>query len=296
MDDVVIVGGSFAGLAAALQLGRARRAVTVLDTGENRNRFAGHSHGLLGHDHKSPAEILALARGQLARYPSIRLRQARALQVDGAPDAFTLHVDQGDPVMARRVLLSYGLVDQMPPIPGFAQCWGKSIVPCPFCDGFEVADRHWGLLWSGDHSQHLAALYALWTDRRTVFTDGHALSPEVRADLLARGVALVEGKVTAIVHQAGQLSSVVLDTGETVAIDVLFAHPRFAPSASLHQGLGLDMLDNPLGQVVATDERRQTSVSGIYAAGDLANPMASVTLASSGGAMAGIFALQSMLS
>ena len=295
MDDVIIIGGSFAGLAAALQLGRARRKVTVLDTALPRNRFAAHSHGLLGHDHKSPLDILATARQQLARYPTVRLLAARADTISGAIDDFSVATDDGTSLAARRLLLSYGVTDQMPAIPGFAECWGKSVVPCPYCDGFEVAGRHWGLLWSGPQAHHAVALFLDWTDQLTVFADGHDIAPDIRADLAARNVGLVDGRLTRITHQAGALSTLDLDTGRQVAVDVLFAHPRNRPSAGLHEALGLETVDGPMGIVLKVDERRQTSVPGIYAAGDLANPMASVTLASSNGAMAGIFAQQSML-
>src|SRR5439155_22435328 len=135
MDDVIIIGGSFAGLAGALQLGRARRKVTVLDTGLPRNRFAGHSHGLLGHDHKPPLDILAEARQQLARYPTIKLVSARAESVSGAIDGFNVLTSDGESLGARRLILSYGVADQMPDVPVFAESWGTSIVPCPYCDG-----------------------------------------------------------------------------------------------------------------------------------------------------------------
>lgn len=295
MDDVIIIGGSFAGLAGALQLGRARRKVTVFDTGLPRNRFAEHSHGLLGHDHQPPLEILALARSQLARYPTVRLVNLRAEAIAGSIDDFVVTTSDGDNHKARRLVLAYGVADQMPVTPGFAECWGKSIVPCPYCDGFEVAGQHWGLLWSGAHSQHAIALYHDWTDRLTVFADGHEIAADIRADLVRRNVTLVDGKVTAIEHLDGRLSAIVLDSGGRVAVDVLFAHPRNAPSAALHQGLGLAVDTFPLGVALKLDDRRQTSVPGIYAAGDLANPMASVTLATSSGAMAAIFAQQSMI-
>src|SRR5438445_570935 len=135
MDDVIIIGGSFAGLAGALQLGRARRKVTVLDTGLPRNRFAGHSHGLLGHDHKPPLEILAEARQQLARYPTIRLVNARADSISGAIDDFSILTGDGESLGARRLILSYGVADQMPDVPGFAEGWGTSIVPCIYAAG-----------------------------------------------------------------------------------------------------------------------------------------------------------------
>ena len=296
MDDVIIIGGSFAGLAAALQLGRARRKVTVLDTGLPRNRFAGHSHGLLGHDHKPPLDILAEARQQLARYPTVRLVNARADSISGAIDDFSVATGDGENLAARRLILSYGVVDQMPDVPGFAEGWGRSIVPCPYCDGFEVADQHWGLVWSGPQSHNQVRLFHDWTDRLTVFADGRDIPSDVRADLARRAISVIDGRIAEIGHHGSHSAIAVLDTGSKVSVDILFAHPRNRPSASLHQSLGLATVDTPLGTVLKVDERRETSMPGIFAAGDLTNPMLpSVTTASWQGAMAGIFAQQSML-
>ncbi|MET4691885.1 NAD(P)/FAD-dependent oxidoreductase [Sinorhizobium fredii] len=296
MDDVIIVGGSFAGLAAALQLGRARRKVTVLDTGLPRNRFAGHSHGLLGHDHKPPLDILAEARRQLVRYPTVSLVNARADSISGTIDDFTVRTGDDESLVARRLILSYGVTDQMPNVPGFAESSGTSIVPCPYCDGFEVADQHWGLVWSGTQSHNQVRLFHDWTDRLTVFADGHDIPPDTRADLERRNTPIVDGRITEITRHGGHNPTLKLNVGPDVAVDILFAHPRNKPSASLHESLGLATVDTPLGIVLKVDERRETSMPGIYAAGDLANPlMASVTTASWQGAMAGIFAQQSML-
>ncbi|WP_431100844.1 NAD(P)/FAD-dependent oxidoreductase [Roseateles noduli] len=296
MNDVIIIGGSFAGLAAALQLGRAGRKVTVLDTGLPRNRFAGHSHGLLGHDHKPPLDILAEARRQLARYPAIKLVNAKADSVAGAIDDFSVVTGDGESFRARRVVLSYGVADQMPDVPGFAESWGTSIVPCPYCDGFEVAGQHWGLVWSGPPSHQSAKLFGDWTDKLTMFADGHYIAPDIQADLARRKIPVVDGRIIEIAHRNGHISTVNLDTHGNVAVDVLFAHPRNKPSAGLHESLGLVTVDTPAGIALRVDERRQTSMPGIYAAGDLATPfLPSVTQASWQGAMAGIFAQQSML-
>jgi thioredoxin reductase len=296
MDDIIIIGGSFAGLAAALQLGRARRKVTVLDTGLPRNRFAGHSHGMLGHDHKPPLDILAEARQQLERYPAIRLVNARADSISGEIDDFSVLSADGESLGARRLILSYGIVDQMPEVPGFAEGWGKSIVPCPYCDGFEVAALHWGLVWSGPQSHNQARLFLDWTDRLTVLTDGHDIAPDIRADLARRGIMVVDGRIAEIAHHGDHGAVVRLDNGSTISVDIIFAHPRNKPSASLHDLLGLATVETPLGIVLKVDERRETSVPGIYAAGDLTNPqLPSVTTAAWQGAMAGIFAQQSML-
>jgi thioredoxin reductase len=296
MNDVIIIGGSFAGLAAALQLGRARRKVVVLDTGLPRNRFAGRSHGLLGHDHKPPLDILAEARQQLARYPTIRLINARADSISGVIDDFSVLTADGESLGARRLILSYGVVDQMPNVPGYAEGWGTSIVPCPYCDGYEVAGQHWGLIWSGSQSHNQVRLFHDWTERLTVFADGHEIPPDIRADLERRNTPVIEGRITAVARLQGHGATVKLDTGPDVAVDILFAHPRNKPSANLHEALGLTTIDTPLGIVLKVDERRETSMPGIYAAGDLTNPLIpSVTTASWQGAMAGIFAQQSML-
>ena len=296
MDDVVIVGGSFAGLASALQLGRARRKVTVLDTGLPRNRFAGRSHGVLGHDHKPPQDILVEARAQLSRYPTVKLVSARAENIGGAIDDFSVTVDDGRCFAARRVILSYGVTDLLPEVPGFVEGWGRSIVPCPYCDGFEVADRHWGVVWSGRQTHNHLRLYQHWTGTMTLFADGHDIAPDIRTDLAQRNIAVVEGRIAAFVRNGDHASTVVVEGGQKTEVDILFAHPRTAPSAGLHHALGLAMVETPLGVVVKVDDRRETSMPGVYAGGDLANPlMPSVTVASSQGAMAGIAVQQSML-
>ncbi len=296
MNDVIVIGGSFAGLAAALQLGRARRQVTVLDTNLPRNRFAGHSHGLLGHDHKPPLDILAESRLQLARYPAIKLVKTRAEGILGTIDDFSVLTADGERLGARRLILSYGVVDHVPSIPGFAECWGKSVVPCPYCDGFEVAGQHWGLVWSGPQSHSQARLFLDWTDRLTVITDGHDIPPDIRVNLEHRNISVVDGRMVEIAHHGGQITTVNLDTGSKVAVDILFAHPQNRPSANLHESIGLTTVVTPAGITLKVDERRQTSVPGIYAAGDLTTPfLPSVTQAMSQGAMAGIFAQQSML-
>ncbi|MDY4323041.1 NAD(P)/FAD-dependent oxidoreductase [Pectobacterium brasiliense] len=296
MNDVIIIGGSFAGLAAALQLGRARRKVTVLDTGLPRNRFADHSHGVLGHDHKPPVDILTDARQQLARYPTVKLVSARAESVSGVIDDFSVLTGDGENLRARRLILSYGVADQIPTVPGFAEGWGSSIVPCPYCDGFEVAGRHWGLVWSGPQSHNYAKLYHDWTDTLTVFANGHDIPADIRADLAHRGIPVVDGRIVEIDHDASHNATVRLDAVPPVAVDILFSHPRNKPSARLHESLGLATVDTPLGIALKVDERRETSMPGIYAAGDLANPsMHSVTTAAWQGAIAGISAQQSML-
>jgi thioredoxin reductase len=294
MDDVIIVGGSFAGLSAALQLGRARRQVTVLDTGLNRNRFAREAHSLLGHDGRSPRELLQLARGQLAAYPTVRLVDARAEHAGGTINALRVETDAG-PMESRRLILSYGVTDMLPPIEGLRECWGRSVLHCPYCHGFEFARQRWGLLYAGPMSLHAVTLYGDWTDRLTVFLDGQTPASEEREALLARGVQIVEGKVASLRHGGGMIEAVALDDGREHPVDALFAHFKVRPSAELHLQLGLALEEGFAGPFVRVDERQATSVPGVFAAGDLSRAMHALSFAAAGGNMAGVGAHQSLL-
>jgi len=295
MDDVIIVGGSFAGLTAAMQLGRARRKVTLLDSGLPRNRFAAHSHGVLGHDGKAPGEILAAGRAELAAYPSVRIINTKAVAASGAIDDFSITSDDGETLHARRLVLSYGITDQFPDLPGFAESWGKSVLHCPYCHGFEVGDQRLGLLYVAPFSLHMASLLLDWSQDLTLFADGKDIPAEDRDRLADRGVTIIDPKVTALENTAGQLSAIAVADGRSIGLDALFAHPGNAPSANLHAQLGVEMVETPLGLATKLLERQLTSVPGIYAGGDLASGMQSVPLALSSGSMAGVAAHQSML-
>lgn len=295
MQDVIIVGGSFAGLTAAMQLGRARRKVTVLDTGRNRNRYASHAHNILGHDGVPPGELLDAARKQVLGYPTVDLIEAKAIDVSGEPDNFAVATDGGDTINARRLILSYGIADEFPDIPGFVDCWGKTVIHCPFCHGYEVADKRWGLLYSSPMSLHGPALYANWTDDITLVLDGHHIIEEERHKLDRRGVRIVDGRLAAIHHNGGQVTGITLDDGTELGLDALYAHPRNRPSSDLHTRLGLEMKDTPTGTMITVGDMQATSRPGIYAAGDLAMAMHSVTFATNSGSLAAMGALQSML-
>ena len=295
MQDVIIIGGSFAGLTAAMQLGRARRKVTVLDTGLNRNRYAEHAHNIFGHDGTPPGDLLATARQQVQFYPTVQLIGTRAQLVTGEPDDFRITTADGETIAGRRLILSYGIVDEMPDIPGFAQCWGKTVIHCPFCHGYEVAGKRWGLLYSSPMSLHGPTLYANWTDDITLILDGHEIPEEERDKLEKRGVKLENAKLAGITHDQGEVRSVTLGDGTEIGLDALYAHPRNRPSADLHAQLGLDMKDTPTGTMIAIGDMQAASRPGIFAAGDLVTGMHSVTFANNTGSLAAMGALQSMM-
>lgn len=295
MQDIVIIGGSFAGLTAAMQLGRARRKVTVLDTGFNRNRYAAEAHNVLGHDGTPPGELLARARSQVQAYPTVNLVAARAVSVSGAPDAFAVTTEDHGVFSGRRLILSYGIVDDMPAIPGFAESWGRTVIHCPFCHGYEVAGKPWGLLYASPFSLHMPALYSNWTDALTLLLDGHAIPDDERQKLERRGVRIEAGKLVSIKQVNGIVEGVTLEDGKQIELAALYAHPRNRPSADLHAQLGLETKETPTGIMVAVGDMQATSRPGIFAAGDLATPMHSVTFAAYAGSMAAMGALSSML-
>ncbi|CAN7572575.1 NAD(P)/FAD-dependent oxidoreductase [Devosia sp. LjRoot3] len=295
MQDVIIIGGSFAGLTAAMQLGRARRKVTVLDTGLNRNRYASHAHNIFGHDGTPPGDLLTAARAQVAHYPTVKMIEARAIGVSGEPDNFVVTTASGDTISGRRLILSYGIVDEFPAIPGFAESWGKTVIHCPFCHGYEVAGTRWGLLYSSPMSLHGPVLYANWTDDITLILDGHAIVDEERSKLEKRGVRIVDGKPSTIHHDAGRIFGVTMQDGARIDLEALYAHPRNRPSADLHLQLGLDTKETPTGIMLAVGDMQLTSRPGIFAAGDLVTGMHSVTFANNTGSLAAMGALQSIM-
>lgn len=294
--DAIVVGGSVAGLAAALQLARARRRVLVLDTGYPRNRFAHASHGFLGQDGQSPTAILAKARSEVLAYPTAEFRaeQATGAREDG--DEFELALAPGSTVRARRLVLATGVVDELPDIPGLLGRWGKSVVHCPYCHGYEVADRRLGVLAVGEHSLHLAHLLPDWSANVTLFTNGAVeLDAAQRAALVARGVRIDDRRVSALVGNAPDLEGVRLDDRSIVPLDALFTSSRTRMASPLAEQLGCGFEEGPSGLVIRTDAQKETTVAGVFAAGDAARAFANVSLAVADGAMAGIAAHRSLV-
>lgn len=295
--DVIVVGGSFAGLSAALQLGRARRRVLVVDTGLPRNRFSHAAHGVLGHDGRAPAEILEAARAQLRAYATVEHRASeeavRAREHDGL---FEVTLASGHVARARRLVLATGIVDELPDMPGLRERWGVTVLHCPYCHGFEVADGRLGVLAMAAPNIHQALLLPDWSAHVTLFTDGtFAPDAEQRAALEARGVAIEPRPVEAIVGDLPALAGVRLRDGAVVALDALFTASRTRMASPLAEQLGCAFDDGPFGPVIRTDERRETTVPGVYAAGDAARVPHNVTWASADGVTAGIAAHQSLV-
>jgi len=293
--DAVVVGGSFAGLAAALQLARARRRVLVVDAGRPRNRFARTSHGFLGQDGRPPGLILDTARKQLLAYPTAECRpgEVAAGRVHEAGTELTLA--SGEAVVARRLVLATGVIDELPPLPGLRERWGVTVLHCPYCHGYEVAGRRLGVLATSELSIHQALLVPDWSDDVTLFTnDVLSLDADQRAALASRRVRVCERPVVDLLGDVQELTGVRLQDGEVIPVDALFIGPRTRLASPLAEQLGCELYDGPLGPVIRTDERKETTVRGVYAAGDAARFPHTVSWAVADGVMAGIGAHQSL--
>ncbi|MCK9553321.1 NAD(P)/FAD-dependent oxidoreductase [Aquamicrobium sp.] len=292
--DVIIVGGSYAGMAAALQLVRARRSVLVIDAGQRRNRFAAHSHGFLSQDGSSPDEIVRTAREQLIAYPDLTWVDGRATSAAGEIERFSVTTETGGNYRARRLILATGVVDTLPDVPGLQELWGRNVFHCPYCHGFETNKGQLGVLAVSAMSMHQALMIPDWG--RTTFFTNSKFEPDAEqlAALSARDVS-VERATVERVSGKGETISVHLEDGRTVELAGLFTMPRTDTASPIAEQLGCAFEDGPLGAFIRVDAMKATSVPGVYAAGDNATMAGSVTFAVADGARAGTSAHQSII-
>ena len=292
MHEVIIVGGSYAGLAAGLQLARARRDVLIVDAGERRNRFAAHSHGFLTQDGTEAAEIAAIARRQVAAYPNVAWRDARATTASGTKDDFTVTLATGEMVRGRRVILSLGVRDTLPEIPGLAERWGRSVFHCPYCHGYELGDGPIGVLAAAPTSIHHAQMLTDW-GRTTYLLNGSPMPADAElADLARRGASVEPAPIRRIF---GDTADVELADGRVLPFKGLFTATHTTPQSGLASDLGCEITEFPTGTHIASDAMRATTVPGVFACGDASRPFGSVTIAVGDGAMAGTAAHRSLL-
>lgn len=293
--DVIVIGGSFAGLSAALQLVRARRRVLVVDAGQPRNRFARASHGFLGHDREAPASLIQHARSQVLSYPTAQFIVGEATEARERAGELEVALASGAIHHTRRLILATGVVDELPDLPGLRERWGATVLHCPYCHGFEVASRRLGVLATGPTAVHQALLLPDWSEEVTLFTNALVTPDDAQmAALEARGVRVETEPVTALLGDAPRLHGVRLGDGRVVALDALFTASRTRQASPLAEQLGCAFDDGPFGPVIRTGERKETTVPGVFAAGDAARPTHNATWASSDGVTAGIGAHQSL--
>lgn len=282
--EVIIIGGSYAGLSAAMSLGRASRRTLVIDAGRPCNRQTPHSHNFLTRDGETPAAIAATAREQVLRYPAIRFENDTVAGILKSGNNFTLKTESGATYIAKKILLATGVYDIMPNIKGFAECWGISIIHCPYCHGYEVKGEKTAVLANGDMAYHYAALLQQWTKHLTILTNGKAdFTPEQTEKLEKYNITIIETSIVEIVHNEGQLKSIITTDGNKHEFSAMYSRPEFKQHIPIAEQLNLL---NDMGYI-ATDEMQRTNTAGIYAAGDCTSPMRAVASAVASGNMAG---------
>ncbi|XXF76927.1 NAD(P)/FAD-dependent oxidoreductase [Myxococcaceae bacterium GXIMD 01537] len=283
MEDVVIVGGGPAGLSAALILGRGCKRVLLCDAGPPRNAAADRVRGFVTRDGIPPAEFRRVGREQLAAYPDVRVLDARVQSITPQAGGFRVEV-AGEVHEVRRVLLTGGVVDVLPELPGLRESWGRGVFQCPYCHGWELRDRAWGLLAPSPELLEWGLFLLGWSRDLVIFTGGaFPVSKEARRRLAGAGVRLEERPLRALRSSAdGHLAAVVLEDGSEVARDVLFARPP-QRQTDLVRGLGLAVDEQGF---VRVNERRETSLPGVHAAGDLTTHLQGALIAAAAGAFA----------
>ncbi|QSS93316.1 NAD(P)/FAD-dependent oxidoreductase [Streptomyces sp. M54] len=293
--DVVIVGGGAAGLSGALALARARRSVLVIDAGEPRNAPASHVHNYLGRESTPPGELLAIGRNEAAGYGAeiVSGRVASAERLPGAEDAgFRVVTEDGRSVVARRLLVTTGLVDELPPVPGLAERWGREVLHCPYCHGHEVADRPIGVLATGPLAVHQALMWRQWSDDVTLFLHtGPEPSAEEYEELAARDVAVVDGEVAGLEIADDRFTGVRLASGRVVPREALVVQARFAARSAVLESLGLapvaqEMAGTVVGTYIPSDPTGATEVPGVWVAGNVTRLTEQVVGAAAAGLMA----------
>ncbi len=287
LHDAIIVGGSFAGLAAATYIGRARRTAVIVDAGQPRNRFAEHSHGLLTRDGDSPLDMLATARSQVEAYPTLQFVAGAAAAAEKTDEGFAITLGNGDRLEGRRLVLAFGISDVLPDLPGVAERWGNSVIHCPYCHGYEFSDQQLGVLNMHPKSSHQAMLISEWGPT-TFYLNGAGLDDETLAELARRNVTIETTPVKALHGPGKSLHTIELEDGSTRPIAALYLGcPTRLNSQIAHQ-LGCETDEGPMGEVIKTDGMKQTTVPGVYAAGDITRAMHNVTAALGDGVSAGV--------
>ncbi len=286
--DAVVIGGGAAGLSGALMLARSRRSVVVIDSGTPRNAPAQGVHGLLGHDGIPPADLLKRGREEVWGYGG-QIIDGEVASTEPAGDGFTVTLTDGRALHARRLLVATGLRDELPDVPGLAEHWGRGVVHCPYCHGWEVRDEPIGVLAVGPASVHHALLFRQLTDDLVYFTNGTALDDDTRARFTGKDIRVVDTPVTRVESDGDGITGIRLATGEVVPRRVVAVVTRMLARTDGIEDLGLPMEDLPngLGRRFVTGMAGTTEVPGVWVAGNATDLTAQVGASAAAGALAG---------
>lgn len=291
--DVIIVGGSYSGLAAGMALGRSLRKVLILDSGLPCNRQTPHSHNFITHDGKTPAAIASLARQQLEPYETVSLINDLAIAGTKALHGFDIRTSSGATYHTKKLIFATGIRDILPPIDGLAACWGITVIHCPYCHGYEVRNTKTGILGNGEHTFDYVALISNWTKDLTLFTNGTSiLTVEQKTKLSQHQIQIVEKEIESLAHEAGHLKHILFKDQTTSPLTALYAQTSFEQHCPIPQSLGCELTEEGY---IKIDSFQKTTVHGIFASGDNTTRMRTVANAVSMGTTAGMMANKEMV-
>ena len=286
--DVIIIGGSYAGLSAAMALGRSLRNVLIIDNAQPCNIQTPHSHNFLTQDGKTPSEISNLAKQEIEKYKTVKFHKGLATSGIKIANGFEIKADTNDKFTARKLIFATGIKDTMPEIKGFAECWGISIIHCPYCHGYEHRCQDTGIIANGQKAFHLASMVNNLSEKVTILTNGKAdFSSEQLEKLNSYNIKIIETRISEVEHQNGQLKNLIFEDGNKIHFDVAYGAIPFTQHSDIPASLGCELTEQGYIKIVAF---QKTTVSNIYACGDNSNMMRSVANAVSTGNTAGAVA------
>lgn len=284
--EVIIVGGSFSGLAAGMTLGRSLRKVLIIDSGKPCNLKAPYSHNFITQDGIPPAEIAAIARGQVAKYDTVSFIDGTATSCIKGERGFKIQTEDGRTFTGEKLIFATGIKDVMPDIPGYTDCWGTSVFHCPYCHGYEIKNKKTGILDNGDPAFEFAVLLSNWTSQLTLYTNGKTtLSEEQTAKLQQRNIEMIETEIKQFEHADGVLHGIALMDGKKFPIEALYVSSSFVQHCTIPELLGCELTEEGY---INVDAAQKTSVPGVFACGDNCVRMRSIANAVSMGTTAGM--------
>ncbi|KAA5545052.1 NAD(P)/FAD-dependent oxidoreductase [Adhaeribacter rhizoryzae] len=291
--EVIIIGGSYAGLSAAMSLGRALRRVLIIDSGKPCNRQTPHSHNFITQDGNTPSQIAEAAKAQVLKYNTVQFQEALAVNGSKTNSGFKIEAQDGAIFTAKKLIFATGLTDVFPEINGFAECWGISVLHCPYCHGYEYSNQKTGILTNGDVAFELSKLIKNWTKDLTIFTNGpSALTPEQVNLIKKNGIEIEQKEIEQFVHNRGQIERIVFKDQSEISVNALYARPNLVQHCSIPAALGCELTEQGL---LKTDMMQKTTVPGVIACGDNATFGRAVSVAVAAGTMAGASANKELI-
>ena len=283
--EVIIIGGSYAGLSAGMALGRALRNVLIIDSGKPCNIQTPFSHNFITQDGKKPSEILRVAKQQVGKYKTVNFHNGKAARGSKIGNGFEITTQIHNTFRAKKIIFASGIKDIMPNIPGFSACWGISVLHCPYCHGYEVRNEKTGILANGNTAFHYAQLITNWTKDLSIFTNGKStLTQEQTAKITKHNISIVEKEITTLNHHNGNVQAIIFEDNSTFSLKAIYSRPEYEQQCKIPEQMGCKLTEEGL---IKVDRFQKTTMENIFACGDNASPLRAVSHAVATGNIAG---------